>query len=158
LVVHRRLGTEEGPTDVGPSWTVAGALALKTAVVVFSPTCTGYLSTTVVFWPPWSLSRDPKPPQLDQKMSEATNPIAPTMTRMIPATCKSMPAASAVTAQARIAPTAIRMMLRLIHISFLLLPSGHGLDTRTRLLSKHDLPGKHRNAVVKPLRCPQPKG
>ena len=29
--------------------------------------------------------------QLDQKMSEATNPMAPTMTRMIPATWRSMP-------------------------------------------------------------------
>src|SRR5688572_7580235 len=71
----------------------------------------------VVFCPPAVPSRPPKPPQLDQKTREAMNPMTPTTTRMIPATWRSIPEASASTAQARTAPAAIKRMLRLIPIA-----------------------------------------
>jgi hypothetical protein len=49
----------------------------------------------------------------DERGDEA---MTPTTTRMTPATWMSMPATSAFTAQARIAPTAISKMLKLIPI------------------------------------------
>ena len=66
-------------------------------------------STIVVFWPP--ASRAPNPPQLDQKTSEEMNPITPTTTRMMPATWRSIPDTSALTAQAAAAMFAIMSKL-----------------------------------------------
>src|SRR5438270_4336074 len=48
----------------------------------------------------------PKPPQLDQKMSDSNAPIAPTARRIQPIVWISMPLTVALTAQTSTAPTA----------------------------------------------------
>ena len=59
----------------------------------------------------------PTPPQLDQNIIERTRPIAPTTIRITPMVLMSRPETVALTAQVRIAPTAIRIRLTPIPIS-----------------------------------------
>jgi hypothetical protein len=63
--------------------------------------------------------RLPKPPQLDQKKSETTKPMIPTMSRMIPTVWMLIPLVVALTAQIRTAPTAARRRLKLRPIFYL---------------------------------------
>src|SRR5436190_1078921 len=53
----------------------------------------------------------PTPPQLDQKMSERSAPMAPTASRIQPIVCSSRPLTVALTAQIRMAPAAISTRL-----------------------------------------------
>src|SRR6266496_1734577 len=63
-----------------------------------------------------SSRRPPKPPQLDQKISESRQPTAPTTSRMTPIRCRFTADVDVLTAQARIAPAAIRIRLTPIPI------------------------------------------
>src|SRR5436309_12714627 len=63
-----------------------------------------------------SSRRPPKPPQLDQKISESMQPTAPTTSRMTPTRCRFTADVDVLTAQARIAPAAIKIRLTPIPI------------------------------------------
>ena len=62
----------------------------------------------------------PTPPQVDQNISDRTRPIAPTTIRMMPMVLMSRPDTVALTAQVRMAPTAIRIRLTPMPIEILL--------------------------------------
>src|SRR5437879_4068558 len=63
-----------------------------------------------------SSRRPPKPPQLDQKISESRQPTAPTTSRITPIRCRFTADVDVLTAQARIAPAAIKIKLTPIPI------------------------------------------
>src|SRR5689334_8699196 len=69
----------------------------------------------------------PNPPQLDQKISDSSAPIAPTMSRIHPIVWTLKPDVDTCTANASTAPTAIRIRLTPIPmIRLLQLPVRHG--------------------------------
>ena len=79
-------------------------------------------------------------------MTDKTRPIPPTIIKMIPAALISKPDTEASTAHVKIAPTAIRNMLRLIPIA-----EGKGNDPLRAFYSLAPLAGECRR---QPSACP----
>src|SRR5262245_22321629 len=76
-----------------------------------------------------SRSWRPKPPQLDQKIIDSSRPRAPTTMRITPIVWISRPDTLAFTAQVRMAPAAMRMMLT--PIPMFLVPPRQGCGPQT---------------------------